>query len=57
MLFTTIGGGWVYLYSFICLSALAVEWESPCFATTLLPHAPPKVTSVLVLFVIYRGLF
>ena len=47
------GGGWVYLYSFICLSAGAVE----CFATTLLHHAPPKVTSVLVLFVTFEGLF
>ena len=44
------GGGWVYLYSFICLSAGAVKCVSSCFATTLLHHAPPKVTSVLVLF-------
>ena len=51
------GGGWVYLYSFICLSAGVLEWESSCFATTLLHHAPPKVTSVLVLFVIFGGLF
>ena len=50
-------GGWVYLYSFICSSAGAVEWESSCFATTLLHHAPPKVTLVLVLFVIFGGLF
>ena len=34
------GGGWVSLYSFICLSAEAVERESSCFATTLLHHAP-----------------
>ena len=53
----TAGGGWLYLYSFICLSAGAVEWESSCFVTTLLHHAHPKVTSVLVLFVIFRGLF
>ena len=52
-----IGGGWMYLYSFICLSARAVEWESSCIATTLLLHAPPMVTSVLVLFVIFGGLF
>ena len=51
------GGGCGYFYSFICLSAGAVEWESFCFATTLLHHAPPKVTSVLVLFVIFGGLF
>ena len=37
------------IYSFICLCAGAVEWESSCFATTLLHYAPPKVTSVLVL--------
>ena len=51
------GGSWVYLYSIICLSALAVEWKSSCFATTLLHHAPPKVISVLVLFVMFGGLF
>ena len=28
------GGGWVHLYSFICLSAGAVECESSCFAIT-----------------------
>ena len=49
------GGGWVYL--FICLSAGAVEWESSGYATTLLHHAPLKVTSVLVPFVIFVGLF
>ena len=50
--------GWlVYLYSFICLSAGAVEWESSCFATTLLHHALPKLTSVLVLFVIFGDVF
>ena len=53
----TPGGGWVYLYSFICLSAGSAEWESSCFATTLLHHAPPKVTSALVLFVIFGCLF
>ena len=51
------GGGWKYLYSFICLSARAVECESSCFATTLLHHAPLKVTSVQCLFVIFGGLF
>ena len=51
------GGGWMCLYSFICLSAGAVEGESSCFAITLLHHAPPQVTSVLVLFVIFGGLF
>ena len=51
------GGGWMHLYLFICLSAGAVEWESSCFATTLLHHASLKVTSVLVLFVIFGGLF
>ena len=47
----------MYLYSFICLSAGAVGWESSCFATTLLRHALPEVTSVIVLFVIFGGLF
>ena len=42
---------------FIHLFAGAVEWEASCFATTLLHPAPPKVTSVLVLFVIFGGLF
>ena len=51
------GGGWLYLYSFICLSAGTVECESSCFAATLLHHAPPKMTPVLVLFVIFGGLF
>ena len=41
-------GGWVYLYSFILLSTGAINWESSCFATTVLQNAPPKVTSVLV---------
>ena len=45
----------MYLCSFICLSAEAVEWEFSCFATALLHHAPPKVTSVLVLFVKFGG--
>ena len=52
-----MGGGWVYLYSFICLSAGVVEWQPYYFAITLLRHAPPKVASVLVLFVIFVGLF
>ena len=41
--------------SFIYLSAGAVEWESSCFGTTLLHHAPSKVTPMLVLFVIFGG--
>ena len=47
----------MYLYSFICLSAGEVEGESSCFTATLFHHAPPKVTSVLMLFVIFGGLF
>ena len=43
--------------SFICLSAGAIEWQPCFFATILLLYAPPKVTSVLVLFVIFGGLF
>ena len=42
---------------FFYLSAGAVEWESPCFVTNLLHHAPAKVTSVLVLFIIFGRLF
>ena len=45
------GDGWVYLYS--VSSAAAVECES---SFTLVFHAPPKKTSVLVLFVIFGGL-
>ena len=45
------------IYSFICLSAGVVEWHSHCFVILLLHHAPPTVTSVLVLFVIFGGLF
>ena len=52
-----IGGGWVYLYSFACLSAETVEWESSCFATTLLHYAPTKVTSALMIFFICGCLF
>ena len=48
------GGGWLYLYSFICLSTEVVEWQPYCFVVILLHHAPPKVTSVLVLFVIFE---
>ena len=50
-------GGWMYLYSFICLFAGAVECASSCFATTLLYHVPLQVTSVPVLFVISSGLY
>ena len=42
--------------SFICLSAGAIEWQPCFFVTILLLYAPPKVTSVLVLF-IFGGLF
>ena len=39
------------------LSTGAVERASSCFATSLWHHAPPKVTSVLVLFVRFRRVF
>ena len=43
---------------FICWrNRVSSIWMSSGFATTLLHHAPPKVTSVLVLFVIFGGLF
>ena len=42
---------------FIYLSAGTIEWYSCCFATSLLLYAPPKVISVLVLFVIFGGSF
>ena len=51
-------GGWmhhIFIYG-ICLSAGAVEWRTYCFATVLL-HSAPKITSVLVLFVMFSGLF
>ena len=41
----------------IYLSEGAVEWQFECFVTILLHHAPVKVTSVLVLFVLFRVLF
>ena len=50
------GGSGLYLYSCICLSAGVVEWQPYCFVIILLHHAPPKVASVLVLFVIFEGL-
>ena len=43
--------------SFIYLSAGAIKWQLCFFATILLLYVPPKVTSVLVLFVIFGGLF
>ena len=52
-----IGGGWLYLYSFICLSAGVIERQPYCFVVLLLHHAPPKLASVLVLFVIFGGFF
>ena len=51
------GGGWMYLYSFICLSVRVIEWQPSCFVVILLHHAPSKGASVLVLFVIFEGLF
>ena len=42
---------------FIYLSVGAIQWQLQCFATILLHHALVKVTSVLVLFVIFRGSF
>ena len=45
------------LYSTICLSSGVIAWESSCFAATVLHHAPLKVTSVLLLFVIFGSLF
>ena len=51
------GGGWLYLYSFIYLSAGVVEWQPYCFVIILLHHAPLKMASVLVLFVIFEGFF
>ena len=48
--------GWLYLYSFICLSAGVVEWQPYCFVI-LLHHAPLEVASVLVLFVTFGGFF
>ena len=40
-------------FSFIRLSARAVEWQCSCFATILLHHAPSKMMSVLVPFVMF----
>ena len=34
-----------------------ISYFCSCFAITLLHHAPPRVVSVLVLFVILGGLF
>ena len=48
--------GWVYLYSFICLSAGVVEWQPYYFVIILWHHASPNVASVLVLFAIFGGL-
>ena len=39
--------------SFICLSDGSIELQPCFFATILLLYAPPKVASVLVLFVIF----
>ena len=48
------GGVSLFIYLFICWSS---RLESSCFATPLLHHAPPKVTSVLVLFFVFESLF
>ena len=45
------------LYSFICLSAVAVELQLECFAIIQSHHAPVKVTKVLVLIVILQVCF
>ena len=39
---------------FICLSAVSVEWQYSCFATNLLRHPSPQMTTALVLFVIFE---
>ena len=44
----------IFIYLFT--SARAIEWQPQCFATFLLHQAPVKITSVLVLFVTFRGL-
>ena len=43
--------------SFICLSAGEIEWQPCFFAIIILIHVPPKVRSVLVLFLIFGGFF
>ena len=43
--------------SYICLSADAVDWQSLCFVNIVLYYALPNFTSVIVLFVIFGGLF
>ena len=40
------------IFSFICLSTEAIEWQPCFFVTILLLYAPPKTTSMLVLFVV-----
>ena len=54
-----VGGGWVQptISSYNCLSAGAIEWQPCFFATIVLVYAPPKLTSMLRLFVIFGGLF
>ena len=51
-----IRGGWI-IYSFICLSAGALEWQLGCFTTILQLYAPPKMRLVLALFIIFGGSF
>ena len=41
----------------ISLSSGAVEWQPYCFAIILLHHTPVNEISVIVLSVIFRGLF
>ena len=52
LLYIFYSGGWVYLYSINGLSAGVVEWL-PHYSIILLHHAPAKVASVLVIFVIF----
>ena len=44
------------MYNFF-IYLFRIEWQPSFFATILLLYTPPKVTSVLVLFVIFGGLF
>ena len=52
-----MGGSCVYHFSFICLSAGAIEWEPCFFVTILLLYVLRNVASVLVLFIIFEILF
>ena len=50
-------GGWMYLFIYLFFGWSSRVRKSSWFATTLFHHAPLKVTSVLVVFVIFGGLF